>query len=67
MPLYVAIVIFWKKVVIGRKLFWKSNFWMIIDNTVTKDGLLLGLDLVYNTSRELHSILLGFSRDKLYT
>ena len=40
---------------------------MIIDNIVTKDGLLLGLDLVYNTSRELHSVLLGFSRDKLYT
>jgi len=40
---------------------------MIIDNTVTKDRLLLGLDLAYNTFRELYSVLLGFSRDKLYT
>jgi len=67
MPLYVAIIIFWKEVVIERELFWKSNFWMIIDNTVTKDRLLLGLDLAYNTFRKLYSILLGFSRDKLYT
>ena len=35
---------------------------MIIDNTAIKDGLLLRLDLAYNTS-----VLLGFSRDKLYT
>lgn len=40
---------------------------MIIDNTATKDKLLLGLNLVYDTSRELHSVLLGFSRGKLYT